>query len=553
MNASEKPVGLPTAVENSDVKLSRTRTWGSGLETRNHYTGKDVADLDYARDLGDPGQYPYTRGSYASMYRSKMWTIRAMFGYGAPEDTRDGVIKTVATGVKGIGIVVDSLGQGCIDPDHPAFDPEVGLDGLSLGCVRDVERLLDGIDITEVDVAWHMGPMAYALAAAVATKRGLPLEKLQGSNMPDLLAQSISCLGRKVYPPQFAHRMTVNMLEFTLKNSPKWAVGLPHGYMMRERGMTPVAEIAVGLAIARTTIDTLIARGMTIDEIAPKLAWVSVSDIDFLEEIGKFRALRRAWARTMKERYAPQDERSLRLRMSCHTGGRSLVYKQPLNNLSRVAIQTVAALLGGVQSLDCCTYDEPIGIPTFEARELAIRTQQIVANEVGVARCADPLGGSYYIESLTNEIESAALAMLADIEQKGIITMMEEGSLESMVDDFNFDFERDLDSGERVVVGLNRYLPHEDPTPRRFEFDPANTRAHIQRLTELKRTRNQEALADRLRAVFRGAQSSANSVPAIIDALLADASIGEVWGTLRMANGLAFDPYGLVQSPVSFT
>jgi methylmalonyl-CoA mutase N-terminal domain/subunit len=540
-----------TASENVEVKLSRTKTWG-GLETKECYGPADIGDMDYARDLGNPGEFPYTRGAYPRMYRSKMWTQRAMFGYGAPEDTREGIEKAVAAGLSGINIVVDPVSQQVLDPDHPAFGPEVGLDGASIPCVRDAERLLEGIDLTKVDVAWHWGPMAYPIVAAVAIKRGLPQKDMQGSHMPDLLQQTISGWGERLLPANFAHRMTADSIEYVVKHSPRWAMGVPQGYDIRERGLTPPGEIAVGMAIVICVVDELIARGMHIDEIAPHLAWVSISDVDFFEEIAKFRALRRFWAHTMKDRYGALDPKSMRMRMACHTSGRSLVYRQPLNNLARVAIQSVAALLGGVQSLDCCTFDEPIGIPTHEARELAIRTQQIVANEIGVARTADPLGGSYYIETLTNQVEAAARDMLAKIEEIGILKAIREGHVERLTDEHNLQIERELDNQERVVIGLNKFLPELEPVPLRFEFDPTNTKKHIQHLIDLKKTRDAAIWRERLRELHRVTRAGSNSHQAMIDALLADASIGEVWGTLRLANGLSYDAYDVIQSPLDF-
>ncbi len=541
-----------SAIENVEVKLSRTKTWG-GMETKASYTPNDVGDIDYARDLGNPGEFPYTRGAYPQMYRSRMWSQRAMFGYGAPEDTRDGIALALEAGLKSINIVVDPVSQQYMDADHPSFAPEVGLDGASLPCVRDAERLLEGIDLAKIDVAWHWGPMAYPLVAAVAVKRGMDLRELQGSHMPDLLQQTISGWGERLLPADFANRMTCDSIEYVVKHSPRWAMGLPQGYDIRERGLTPPGEIAVGMAIAIAAIDELIGRGMTIDDIAPSLAWVSIADIDFFEEIAKFRALRRFWARTMKDRYGAKDPRSMRVRIACHTSGRSLVYKQPLNNLSRVAIQSMAALIGGVQSLDCCTFDEPIGIPTHEARELAIRTQQILANETGVARTADPLGGSWYVEALTNQVEAAAIEMLEKIEKVGILKAIREGHVEQMTDEHNFEIERELDQQERVIIGLNKFVPETEPAPTRFEFDPANTRKHVQHLVDLKQSRDQHLVSEKIRQLYQVSREGNNAHQAMIDALVADASIGEVWGTLRVASGLSYDPYNVLNSPFAYT
>ena len=271
----------------AEIKLSRTKTAG-GLATEAAYGPVDAAKLDYVRDLGDPGTYPYTRGAYPQMYRSRMWTLRTIVGYGAPEDTRAGIEKARAAGATGINVVVDTLTQQAIDPDHPSFTPEVGREGCSIPSLRDAERLLTGIDITQQDIAWHSTILTYPMMAALAVKHGLPLGKLQGSNMPDHLSLALSGWGNDLLPPKMAQRITADCIEFSVKNSPRWALGLPQAYDLRERGLSPAGEIAVGMAIVNNLIDNLKQRGMAVDQVAPSLAWVSTSDIDFFEEIGKF-------------------------------------------------------------------------------------------------------------------------------------------------------------------------------------------------------------------------------------------------------------------------
>jgi methylmalonyl-CoA mutase, N-terminal domain len=533
---------------NSEVKLSRTRTW-SGIETQQAYGPEDAATTDYVRDLGDPGQYPYTRGAYAQMYRSRMWTLRNIVGYGAPEDTRQGIEAALKKGTAGINVVVDTLTQQALDPDHPAFGFEVGTEGCSLPTVRDMERLLSGIDITRTDVAWHWTMMAYPMVAAVAVKQGKDLSRMQGSHMPDHLQLTLSGWGINVVPPDLCHRTTVDCVEFSVRNSPRWALGMPQAYDLRERGLGCAGEIAVGMAIVNQTMVDLVARGLGVDQVAPSIAWVSGADMDLFEEVAKFRALRRVWARTMKERFGCTDPRSMRLRIACHTSGRALVYSQPINNLARASIQSLAALLGGVQSLETCTYDEPICIPTPEARELATRTQQILAHEVGAARTADPLGGSYYIESLTNQVEAQALAMLARIESIGLIEAVKGGAIEQIMDEYNLSVERELASGERVVVGLNRFNVTDEPAPKRFTFDRALTDAHVARFKALKLQRDAGAVRVRLAQLHAAVRNGHSFHRAMIDALVADASIGEVWGTVRLAHGLPYDAFRAVEMP----
>lgn len=536
------------SVADLEIKLSRTRSWG-GLECAPVYAPA-APDAGYQEQLGDPGSFPFTRGAYAQMYRSRMWTLRNIVGYGAPEDTREGLEMVLANGGTGVSIVPDPLTNQSIDPDHPAFGPEVGLEGCSLPTLRDIDRLLAGVDLARVDTAWHWTAMAYPMVASVHVKRGQSLATLQGSNMPDELQRTLCGWGAHLVPPELGHRTCVDEIEFVARHSPRWALGMPQGYDLRERGLTPVGEIAVGMAIINQTLTDLIARGLTVDQVAPSLAWVSTSDIDFFEEVAKFRALRRFWARTMKDRFGSTDPKAQRLRVACHTSGKSLAYKQPFNNLTRTAIQILAALCGGVQSLEACTYDEPVCVPTHEARELATRQQQILANEVGAARVADPLGGSYYVEALTDQIEAAAAEMLARIEEIGLLRAVGDGTIERMMDEQNLAFQNEIDDGRRIMVGVNRHIPAEEPPPTRFQFDRTNTERHLRRFSELKQQRDRAGWESSLRRLYTIARAGNNPIQAMIDAFIADASLGEVWGTVRLAHGHAYDPYGHITSPV---
>jgi methylmalonyl-CoA mutase N-terminal domain/subunit len=391
--------------------------------------------------------------------------------------------------------------------------------------------------------------MVYPLVVALARKQNKDLSKLQGSHMPDHLQLRLAGWSEAIVPAELGHRTTVDCIEYSVKHSPRWALGCPQAYDLRERGLPASGEIAVGMAIAKQTLRDLAARGLNVDQVAPSMAWVSGSDIDFFEEIAKFRALRRVWARTMREQFGSQDPRAQRLRIACHTSGRSLVYPQPLNNLSRAAVQTLAALLGGVQSVETCTYDEPICIPTEEARELATRTQQILAHEVGAARTADPLGGSYYVEALTNRVEADALELLAKIEAIGLVKAIEEGTVEALMDDYNYRIQGELDRQERIIVGVNKFQPGETAAPKRFRFDQARMQKHLERFKQLKLQRDGGLLREKIHALHRAAHARMNAHPAMIEALLADASIGEVWGTVRLATGLPYDPFRVLESP----
>ncbi len=543
--------GEESDVDPASVRLSRTRTWG-GLDTESSYGPAD-AKPDYDRDLGDPGVFPFTRGSYPQMYRSRMWTLRNIVGYGAPDDTRAGLAAARASGTAGTSIVLDALTQEALDPDHPALGADVGMEGCSVGCVRDMERLLRGIDLTTTDVAWHSTMMIYPLVVATATKQGVDLARLQGSHMPDHLQLRLAGWGESLVPAALGHRTAVDTVEFAVRTTPRWSLGLPQAYDLRECGLGPSDEIAVGMAIACQTIEDLQTRGVPVDEVAPSLAWVSGTDMDLFEEVAKFRALRRIWARTMRDRFHAQDKRSMRLRIACHTSGRALVYPQPLNNLTRAAVQTLAALLGGVQSVETCTYDEPISIPSHEARELATRTQQILAHEVGAARTADPLGGSWYVESLTDQVEKAALERLAAIEEIGLVKAVTDGMIESLMAEHNDTVQRELDDGERVVVGVNRFVPPAAESPKRFTFDRSGVEAHLRRFAEMKSARDPALLSQNLAAVLATCRRGENPTQVMVDALVADATVGEVWGTVRVAHGHPYDPFGVVSPPVDLS
>lgn len=535
-------------VDDAHLKLSRTKTWG-GLETEAAY-GPAEASEEYAQNLGDPGQFPYARGSYPQMYRSRMWTQRTIVGYGTPADTRAGLEAARAQGATGLDVVLDTLSQEALDPDHPMFGPEVGSEGCSITWLPDLEVLLGGIDLTATDIAWHATVGLYPLVLAYAERQGYDLTRLQGSHMPDHVTLTLSGYGEKLLPVDLAQRATVDVLEHVARFTPRWATGFPQCYNLRERGLTPVSEIAVGLAIVNQTLADLNERGISVDQIAPSMAWVSTADVDLFEEVAKFRALRRLWARTMRDRHGSTDIRSQRLRIACHTSGRSLPYQQPLNNLARATVQTLAAILGGVQSVETCTYDEPVSIPTPEARELAIRTQQILAHEVGAARTADPLGGSWYVEALTDELEAAALKLLGEIEADGLLRSVGSGRLEELIDDQNHRTEREMLDGERVKVGVNAFHSEHSSPPPRFQVDHAAVSAHVAAFKERKAARDLEPIREVLRDLRGVAAAGENTIPAMVRAFHADATSGEVWGAFRLGLGHSFDPFGVVQPPV---
>lgn len=532
------------------VRISRTATL-SGIETEPFYGPKERT-AEYDEKSGDPGEFPFTRGSFPQMYRSRMWTLRNIVGYGSPEDTADGIDQAIALGSAAVDVVFDVVSTQGLDPDHPVLRDDVGLDGASVSSLNDLDRLLRNIDVTKTDVAWHITYMIYPLVIAHARRHGLGLRELHGSHMPDYLRINLDGGGQKFFSAALGQRLAADTLEFATLNTPRWASGIPQAYNLRERGCTPAMEIAVGLAIIRSTFGDLAARGLELVEVASRMAWVSIADIDLFEEVAKYRALRRMWARMMKDEFGAQKERSMRLRIACHTSGRSLPYQQPLNNLTRAAVETLAAILGVVQSVETCTYDEPIGIPSPEARELATRTQLILAHEVGAARTADPLGGSYYVEALTDEVEARATALLRQIDDHGLIRGIDDGWLESLLDEENMRREREIESGERIVIGVNAFTSKTTEPPKRFKADQTSIDAHVKRFVAEKQTRDPEVVRAALQGVFDSVRGSRNTQDAMADAYLANATSGEISGVQRLACGMPYDPFGAVKSPFHF-
>ena len=405
--------------------------------------------------------------------------------------------------------------------------------------------------MTQTDIAWHATVLLYPMVVALARRQGLDETKIQGSHMPDHVQLTLTGYGERIMPARLARRATVDVLEYVARHSPRWACGFPQAYNLRERGLTPVQEIAVGMAIVGQAFGDLAERGVSADDVAPVLAWVSTSDIDLFEEVAKYRALRRIWARTMKDRFGAVDPRSMRLRIACHTSGRSLTHQQPMNNVVRATVQSLAAILGGVQSLEACTWDEPISIPSHEARELATRTQQVLAHEAGVARVADPLGGSWYVEALTDEVETKALALLQEIEAKGLQEVIESGWLETLMDDGNAQREHELAAGERVLVGVNAFRRDEPDPHGRFSFDTSSVQGHIDRFVQRKVDRDHDALVSALTQLRDTAAAGKNCVEEMVGAFLAEATVGEVWGTFRKALGFPYDPFGMAVSPLA--
>ncbi len=538
-------------------KPSELRTW-SGFEVKEFYTPEDASAMNYGENVGDPGDYPYTRGIHRDMFRGRYWTRREVCGFGSAEDTNERLRFQIDEGASGLSVILDIPGGMGIDADHPMAGKEVGVQGVHICKLEDMFNLLEGIPIEKVSLAWNnstatMVNVLLAQYLVVAGERGIDPQSLRGTVQNDPL--HVQFCGYQVSVPlELSVKMAVDVIEYCTKNMPLYYTGNVNLYDMRENGIDAAQEVAFGFSIAKEYIRKALERGLDIDDFAPRRAFYCSSHIDFFEEIAKLRAARRLWARIMKEEFGAKDPKSLQFRFGVHTAGCSLVPQQPLNNAIRIAYQAMAAVLAGVQSLHCCSYDEPIALPTEESQRLAIRTQQILAYETGVAKVSDPLGGSYYVEELTGKIEEKARGIIAQIDDMGgIVEAMKRGWVHSEIEKASLSYQKEVDSGQRVVVGVNRFQSEEEKeTPggvHRPSYD--RTQEIIDRVKEVKSNRDM-ARAEKAISILREHAEMGekeNLVPYIIDAVKADLTSEEIIGTIREVWKLHYDPLEVRESP----
>ena len=537
-------------------KMEKPATW-SGIPTNPFYSPADAGGFDYARDLGDPGRFPYARGVHADMYRGRMWTRREVCGFGSARDTNGRMRFQISQGVSGLSVIDDNNGSLTIDADHPLAVAEAGLQGVSVSSLRDMEDLFDGIPIDKVSVSFDLSGLDcivwMAMYAAIARKRRIDLGELRGTIQNDTLHFQFCGYGASC-PVELGIKSSVDIIEFCTRNMPRWYTGNANLYDMRENGLDASQEVAFGLSLASAYIEKAVERGLNVDDIAPRRAFYCSSHVDFFEEIAKLRAARRMWAKLMRDRFGAKDPKSLQFRFGVHTAGVSLYPQQPLNNAIRIAYEALAAVLAGAQSIHTCSYDEPIGLPTEVSQSLAIRTQQIIAYETGAARVADPLGGSWYIESLTNQIEKRALEIMAEIEKRGgMVAAIKSGWILSEIESAALRRQTEIENGEKIVVGVNAFRSERDAsTPGGVHEVPAGQgEAIAASVRELKRSRDQRHVADALLRLHETARAGerANLLPALIDASNAYATLGEMMGTVRMAFGHPYDPMGVLEPP----
>lgn len=513
----------------------------SGLKNKLVYTPEDTQDDDYMEELGFPGQYPYTRGIHPNMYRGKLWTMRQFAGYGTPEETNNRFRYLLRAGQTGLSVAFDMPTLLGYDADHELSQGEVGKCGVNVSSLRDMEILFDKIRLDEVSTSMTInGPAAVLLAfyIAVAKKQGVDLQDLRGTLQNDILKEFIA-QKEFIFPPEPSMRLVIDTIEYCTREMPKWNTVSISGYHIREAGSTAAQELAYTLADGFTYVEWAQERGLDIDEFAPRLSFFFNSHLDFMEEIAKYRAARRIWARRMREEYGVKDERSWKLRFHTQTAGCTLTAQQPEINIARTAFQALAGVLGGTQSLHTNAMDETLGLPTEKAAEVALRTQQLLAYETGVANVVDPLGGSYYLESLTDKLEERAEEIFEEIDTHGgVLEAIRSGYFQREISRASYEYQKKVDSGDRIIVGVNEFVNEEDereiPV---LEIGEEPERIQKESLRSVREERDQSAVDNALAELEEACRQGENSMPYLIRAAENYATIGEIIGTMKSVFG----------------
>ena len=517
----------------------------SGLPVEPLYTPEDLRGWSHDEKLGYPGEYPFTRGVYPTMYRGRVWTMRMFAGFGRPEDTNARFKYLLAQGQTGLSTAFDMPALMGYDADHPRARGEVGREGVSISTLDDFERLFDGIPLGDVTTSMTINctaSIALAMYLAVAEKQGVAWSRLGGTMQNDMLKEFIA-QKEWICPPEPAVRIVTDMIEFTSTQVPRFNPVSISGYHIREAGSTAVQELAFTLADGLAYVEAALARGLDVDSFAPRLSFFFDIHNDFFEEIAKLRAARRIWARFMKERYGAKKPESMRLRTHTQTAGVSATAQQPLNNIARVAIQALAAVLGGAQSLHTNSYDETWALPTEEAVTVALRTQQILAEETGVALTVDPLGGSYFLETLTDQMEGATLEYIRKIDAMGgMIRAIDAGYPQKEIADAAYRYQLMDDRGEKVVVGVNKYVMTETRPIAYLRIDEAVELEQIDRVRRFKASRDMAKVERRLKQLADACREPRNVMPILIEAVKDYASLGEISDVYRQVFGLYREP-----------
>jgi methylmalonyl-CoA mutase N-terminal domain/subunit len=513
----------------------------SGLENEPLYSPDNV-DIDYDGDLGYPGVYPYTRGVYPSMYRGKLWTMRQFAGFGTAEETNERFRYLLEHGQTGLSTAFDMPSLMGYDSDHPRSLGEVGREGVAIDSLADMETLFDAIPLGEVSTSMTINSPAAMLLAfyvCVGEQQGVPRDQLRGTIQTDILKEYIA-QKEWIFPPEPSMRLVVDMIEFCSRELPRWHPVSISGYHIREAGSNAIQELAFTLANGFAYVDACVERGLDVDDFAPRLSFFFNAHLDFFEEIAKYRAARRIWARELRERYGAKNPRSWLMRFHSQTAGVSLTAQQPEVNIVRTALEALAAVLGGTQSLHTNSFDEALALPTEDAVRLALRTQQVIAHETGVVNTIDPLGGSYYLEDLTDRMEAAAYDYFHRIDRLGgVIPAIKENFFQREIADASFRYQSEVEAGQRVVVGVNRYELEDEQEIDILRIDPALERKQIERVQALRARRDSAAVEQALARLKEASlRDDVNLMPLIIDASRAYTTMGEMCDALRETWGV---------------
>lgn len=512
----------------------------SGVTVERAYTPDDISELDYVRDLGFPGQYPFTRGVQPTMYRGRYWTMRQYAGFATAEESNQRYKYLLQQGQTGLSVAFDLPTQIGYDSDHSLSEGEVGKVGVAIDSLADMEILFDGIPLDKVSTSMTINAPAAVLLAmymGVAEKQGVPLSKISGTIQNDILKEYVA-RGTYIFPPTPSMRLITNIFEFCSANVPEWNTISISGYHIREAGSTAAQEIAFTLSNGIAYVQAAVDAGLNVDDFAPRLSFFFNSHLDFFEEVAKFRAARRLWAKIMRDRFGAKKDKSWMLRFHTQTAGSTLTAQQPDNNIVRVALQALASVLGGTQSLHTNSRDEALALPTEESVRIALRTQQIIAYESGVADTIDPLAGSYFVESLTNQVERLAADYIERIDAMGgAVKAIEAGYMQREIQDSAYDYQRQVEDKQRIVVGVNQFQIEEPAPQGLLRVDPAVGELQKQKLAALRARRDNQAVAAALDELEQVARGDENLMPAIFKAVKAYATLGEICGRLRNVFG----------------
>ena len=520
----------------------------SGIPIKRAFVPCDVETMDYGRDLNFPGEYPYTRGVQPTMYRGRFWTMRQYAGFGTAEDTNRRYRYLLEQGQTGLSMAFDLPTQIGYDSDHPITQGEVGKVGVAISSVKDMEIVFDQIPLDQVSTSMTINAPAAVLLAmyiVVGEKQGVSPAQLNGTIQNDILKEYAS-RGTYIFPPKHSMRLITDTFAYCAKEVPNWNTISISGYHMREAGCTAVQEVAFTLANGIAYVEAALRAGLDVDGFAPRLSFFFNAHLDFFEEVAKFRAARRLWAKIMKERFQAKNPRSIMLRFHTQTAGCTLTAQQPHCNIIRVAWEALAAILGGTQSLHTNSMDEALALPTEQSVQIALRTQQLLAYESGVADTIDPLAGSYYVEYLTNEIEQRASNYIAKIDQiGGAVAAIEKGYIQQEIQESAYRYQKEIERGERIIVGVNRFQIQEPPLKGLLKVDPRVREVQVKRLAELRATRDQAKAERSLENLRKAAQGEDNLMIPILDAVRNLATLGEICGVLREVFG-EYEPIGTI-------